>query len=135
MAEILADAPQSIAVEENPSNPEKIESADAIAVPETLASEKDTSGASKREREGDENNKDEISKKPKVDDESTKEAEVEMKETEEEKKPEGEKLGPKEFESGEAMFNYFFKFLHYWPPNIDVNKVNIFLYLVPCFVF
>lgn len=120
MAEIVSDATQSTQTE----NPPTIEMAESA---ETLASEKETDGASKRERgEGEEENKEEVSKKPKVEDEPVKEAEVvEMKENEEEK-PAGEKLGPKEFDSGEAMFNYFFKFLHYWSPNCDVNKVIFF---------
>lgn len=127
----MADGPQSIA-EETPSIPEKIESDEAPSIPETLASEKDTNGGSKRERGDEEESKDEIPKKQKVDDESTKEAEVEMKEKEEEvegeeEKPASAKLGPKEFGSGEEMFNYFFKFLHYWPPNLDVNKVTLFV--------
>lgn len=32
-------------------------------------------------------------------------------------------LGPKHFESSVEMFDYFYKFLHYWPPNLNVNKV------------
>lgn len=34
-------------------------------------------------------------------------------------------LGPKEFGSSVEMFDYFYKFLHYWPPNLNVNKVII----------
>ncbi|ONK65261.1 uncharacterized protein A4U43_C07F35320 [Asparagus officinalis] len=105
MAEVISEAPQSIE--------EKTERMEASSGPETLAS--------KRGREEEEENRDEIPKKPKVDDESTKEAEIEMKGKEEEK-PSSAKLGPKEFGSGEDMFDYFFKFLHYWPPNLDVNK-------------
>uniref|UniRef100_A0A2N9J7P3 Uncharacterized protein n=1 Tax=Fagus sylvatica TaxID=28930 RepID=A0A2N9J7P3_FAGSY len=30
-------------------------------------------------------------------------------------------LGPKTFGSSVEMFDYFYKFLHYWPPNLDVN--------------
>lgn len=111
MAEEISEISQSI---ENPSISEKAEA------PETMEIEKETNGASKREREEGEESKDEILKKSKVEDESAKEAEVEMKE--EEEKPLSAKLGPKEFESGEAMFNYFYKFLHSWSPNHDVNK-------------
>ena len=32
-------------------------------------------------------------------------------------------LGPKTFGSSVEMFDHFFKFLHYWPANLDVNKV------------
>lgn len=31
-------------------------------------------------------------------------------------------LGPKSFESSVAMFDYFYKFLHFWTPNVNVNK-------------
>ncbi|XP_059643324.1 protein EMBRYO DEFECTIVE 514 [Cornus florida] len=31
-------------------------------------------------------------------------------------------LGPKSFGSSVEMFNYFFKFLRFWPPNLNVNK-------------
>lgn len=32
-------------------------------------------------------------------------------------------LGHKSFRSSKEMFDYFCKFLHAWPPNLDVNKV------------
>ncbi|XP_071902393.1 uncharacterized protein [Coffea arabica] len=31
-------------------------------------------------------------------------------------------LGPKSFESSVEMFDYFYKFLHFWTPNVNVNK-------------
>ncbi|GFZ17564.1 similar to EMB514 [Actinidia rufa] len=31
-------------------------------------------------------------------------------------------LGPKSFGSSVEMFDYFYKLLHYWPPNLNVNK-------------
>ncbi|KAG6751618.1 hypothetical protein POTOM_043815 [Populus tomentosa] len=31
-------------------------------------------------------------------------------------------LGPKSFRSAVEMFDYFYNFLHQWPPNIKVNK-------------
>lgn len=34
------------------------------------------------------------------------------------------KLGPKEFVTSVAMFDYFVKFLHFWPTDLDVNKVR-----------
>lgn len=34
------------------------------------------------------------------------------------------KLAAKEFGSSVQMYDYFFKFLHFWPPNISVNKVR-----------
>lgn len=38
-------------------------------------------------------------------------------------------LGPKEFGSAVQMFDYFYKFLHFWPPNVNVNKVSYFIFL------
>ncbi|GLJ51733.1 hypothetical protein SUGI_1099420 [Cryptomeria japonica] len=32
------------------------------------------------------------------------------------------KLGPKVFDTSKEMFDYFYKFLHYWPLNLNVNK-------------
>lgn len=32
-------------------------------------------------------------------------------------------LGPKTFGCSIEMFDHFFKFLHYWPTNLNVNKV------------
>ncbi|KAG2301185.1 hypothetical protein Bca52824_029836 [Brassica carinata] len=43
----------------------------------------------------------------------------------EEEKPNGSdpvKLGPKEFVTSVAMFDYFTKFMHFWPTDLDVNK-------------
>ncbi|KAL3513179.1 hypothetical protein ACH5RR_025896 [Cinchona calisaya] len=31
-------------------------------------------------------------------------------------------LGPKTFKSSVEMYDYFYKFLHFWAPNVDVNK-------------
>ncbi|KAL0001035.1 hypothetical protein SO802_014816 [Lithocarpus litseifolius] len=31
-------------------------------------------------------------------------------------------LGPKDFGSSVEMFDYFYKFLHFWPPNLNFNK-------------
>ncbi|KAJ0238203.1 Protein EMBRYO DEFECTIVE 514 [Hirschfeldia incana] len=42
-----------------------------------------------------------------------------------EEKPSGSdpvKLGPKEFVTSVAMFDYFTKFMHFWPTDLDVNK-------------
>lgn len=34
------------------------------------------------------------------------------------------KLGAKEFGSSVEMYDYYFKFLHFWSPNVSVNKVR-----------
>ncbi|KAL2244228.1 UNVERIFIED_CONTAM: hypothetical protein Sindi_0540800 [Sesamum indicum] len=33
-------------------------------------------------------------------------------------------VGPKTFGSSVEMFDYFYKILHSWPTNLDLNKVN-----------
>ena len=43
-------------------------------------------------------------------------------------------LGPKTFGSSVEMFDYFYKFLHYWPPNLDVNAVILQLSVCVCLV-
>lgn len=40
-------------------------------------------------------------------------------------------IGPKKFASSIEMFDYFYKFLHFWPPNLDVNEVNSVLVVFP----
>jgi len=37
-------------------------------------------------------------------------------------------LGAKEFGSSVEMFDYFYKILHYWPPNLNLNKVIIYFF-------
>lgn len=46
-------------------------------------------------------------------------------------------LGPKDFGSSVEMFDYFYKFLHFWPPNLNVNKVieTFILFFLFKFVF
>ncbi|KAI3701392.1 hypothetical protein L6452_26428 [Arctium lappa] len=60
-------------------------------------------------------------KKAKVDEEEEKSVEEERPEKE------AAKTGPvavgyKSFETSVQIFDYFFKFLHFWPPNLNVNK-------------
>lgn len=49
------------------------------------------------------------------------------------------KLGSKEFVSSVAMFDYFTKFMHFWPTDLDVNKVwsclSVTLYFLSLFFF
>lgn len=73
----------------------------------------------KRARE-EEEEKEGVSKKQKVDSED----EELNGEEEEEKKLSGPvKLGHKSFGSSMEMFDYFYSFLHAWPPYLNVNKV------------
>jgi len=92
--------------------------------------EESAANAAKRARE--EEGKDDVSKKQKVDksveEERLENLEGEHKEDDEEGEEEKEEtapvsLGPKSFGSAVEMFDYFYNFLHYWPPNINVNKV------------
>ncbi|KAI8543337.1 hypothetical protein RHMOL_Rhmol08G0209200 [Rhododendron molle] len=96
--------------------------------PTTAAEQTPASGGEenpKREREDGGEEETGGGKKPKVDDDKSAEEErmEEMREEEEEEE-EGRVvgLGPKSFGSGVDMFDYFFKLLHYWPPNLNVNK-------------
>ena len=84
----------------------------------------------KRAREGEEEDNEDVEKKQKVD-KSVEEERLEKLEGEgtgegEEKKEKENSgpvsLGPKSFGSAVEMFDYFYNFLHYWPPNLNVNK-------------
>lgn len=48
-------------------------------------------------------------------------------------------LGPKTFSSSVDMFDYFFKLLHHWQPNIDTNEVvpfgSVLIFLISTFFF
>ncbi|KAJ7956402.1 protein DCL, chloroplastic [Quillaja saponaria] len=73
----------------------------------------DDSNQKRTREEATESKEDEdgVSKKQKVE-----------KSVEEEKGSGPVSLGPKTFGSAVEMFDYFYKFLHYWPPNLNVNK-------------
>ncbi|XP_011036794.1 PREDICTED: protein DCL, chloroplastic-like isoform X4 [Populus euphratica] len=84
----------------------------------------------KRAREGEEEDNEDVAKKQKVD-KSVEEERLEKLEGEgtgegEEKKEKENSgpvsLGPKSFASAVEMFDYFYNLLHYWPPNLNVNK-------------
>lgn len=97
----------SEAIAENPHDSNKIDTTEVVQVDKKLNEELTEVGV-KRDREEDEVETDEASKKIKVNDDGGK-AEI-------------VKLGPKEFESAESMFNYFMNFLRDWSNNLDVNK-------------
>ncbi|KAI7750351.1 hypothetical protein M8C21_012226 [Ambrosia artemisiifolia] len=59
-------------------------------------------------------------KKPKVDDKSVEEQSMEKQITITKSGPVS--VGYKEFNESVEMFDYFFKLLHYWPPNLNLNK-------------
>lgn len=72
-----------------------------------------------------------VSKKQKVEDEKSVEEERLEKKLGDEEQPARGILGPKTFGSSVEMFDYFYKFLHYWPPNLNVNMVRAFCSFVP----
>ena len=74
----------------------------------------------KRVREDEEENGG--AKKPKVD-ENDKSVEEERLEKKLDQPSRPVSLGPKQFGSSVEMFDYLYKFLHFWPPNVNVNKV------------
>ncbi|XP_052176871.1 protein EMBRYO DEFECTIVE 514-like isoform X2 [Diospyros lotus] len=75
--------------------------------------------------EGKEEEEEETVKKQKVE-KSSEEDRLEKLKGEEDKQKDGDSsqvsLGPKCFGSSVEMFDYFYKFLHYWTPNVNVNK-------------
>jgi hypothetical protein len=114
-----------------------LERADSATVDMDMVEDVAENGV-KRAREGEEEENEDLLKKQKVD-KSVEEERLEKLEEEgkgegegegeekEEKKEEEEKsgpvsLGPKSFGSAVEMFDYFYNFLHQWPPNIKVNK-------------
>ncbi|KAJ7978431.1 Protein DCL chloroplastic [Quillaja saponaria] len=86
-----------------------------------------TNGSSnmKRTREEETESKEDddgVSKKQKVE-KSVEEERFEKIDGEDQEKESGPvTLGPKTFGSAVEMYDYFYKFLHYWPPNLNVNK-------------
>ncbi|KAF7838467.1 protein EMBRYO DEFECTIVE 514 [Senna tora] len=108
------------------------ETAPEVAEPNTTAitdigADSGTNGESNQKRAREENeseeDKDGVSKKLKVD-KSVEEERLEKLEEagEEEEKSGPVSLGPKTFGSSVEMFEYFYKFLHHWPPYLKVNK-------------
>ncbi|KAJ4824205.1 hypothetical protein Tsubulata_013060 [Turnera subulata] len=109
--------------------------AEETAIETTVASEemdlvddKEANGEKRaREEEGGEENDDGASKKPKVE-KSAEEERLEKAQGEdgdgdgEEEVPGPAELGPKKFGSSVEMFDYFYSFLHFWPPNLNINK-------------
>ncbi|WCJ17604.1 hypothetical protein M5689_000009 [Euphorbia peplus] len=114
---------------------EKAQPIESNQPPETVAEDMDlvaesAANGSKRTREDEEKQEEEkadLSKKQKVD-RSVEEERLEKLGDEIESEDKGEdvslpvSLGPKSFASGVEMFDYFFKLLHYWPPNLNLNK-------------
>ena len=80
-----------------------------------------------------EEDKEALRKKPKVEKPVEEQRSEKLAEAAKEEKKSGPvSLGPKNFESSEAMFNYFHKLLHHWPPYLKFNKVlrHSFLFLL-----
>ncbi|OWM65297.1 protein EMBRYO DEFECTIVE 514 [Punica granatum] len=94
--------------------------------PEDGAAGSETNGVAngKRAREGEEEEEEEAGGGEEEGEGAAKKQKVEKSVEEErlEKECDRVKLGAKEFGSPVEMYDYFFNFLHAWPPNIDVNK-------------
>ncbi|KAL3528386.1 hypothetical protein ACH5RR_007708 [Cinchona calisaya] len=92
---------------------------------DTTADNDNNGGGLKRPRDeaAEEGENNEEVKKLKVDDPVEEEPlEKETSEPEPEPNSGPVKLGPKSFDSSVEMFDYFYKFLHFWTPNVNVNK-------------
>jgi hypothetical protein len=93
------------------ASPEVIENAEPAEVSAVNSTMKDETN---QKRTRDDDAKEGVSKKQKVD-------------AEEMKKPSGPvKLGHKTFASSLELFDYLNTFLHAWRPNLNVNKVIIY---------
>lgn len=119
------------------TNPERVDSAmEDMDLVENLE-EKGVKRARGEEEEEEEQEDDNDMCKKQKSDKSVEEERLEKHEGEgegEEKKTEEEQteveegsvrvsLGPKSFGSSVEMLDCFFNFLHFWPPNLNVNKV------------
>ncbi|KAJ9140460.1 hypothetical protein P3X46_031106 [Hevea brasiliensis] len=89
------------------------------------------SAANGAKRTWEEEGNDEVMKKPKVDNAVEEERLEKLEGEEKEANEEGEEqkgeialvsLGPKSLGSSVGMLDYFYNFLHSWPPNLNVNK-------------
>lgn len=77
---------------------------------------------SKRAREEEES--DGVAKKTKVEEKSAEEKRLEKLGGEGDKDSGRVSLGPKSFASAVEMFDYFYKLLHHWPTDLNINKVT-----------
>ncbi|CAM8878545.1 unnamed protein product [Rhodiola kirilowii] len=119
MAEEATAASPQLAVEDVNMETDVKEEAVSAA---TNVKEKSLKRASEEGGDGDENEE----KKQKMD-ESAEEVKVDQSDVKEVGVYVGNeasevKLGPKTFGSSTEMFDYFFKLLHYWPTNLNLNK-------------
>ncbi|KAF4368026.1 hypothetical protein F8388_002637 [Cannabis sativa] len=118
MAEETNSEHPNLAAEEMDLEPVQVSKETAVA------DEPATNGDPNSKRAREEEN-DDISKKQKVSEgeKSVEEERLEKKLGEgDEPQPSPVQLGPKTFSSSVEMFDYFFKFLHYWPPNLNINE-------------
>ncbi|KAF8408105.1 hypothetical protein HHK36_007247 [Tetracentron sinense] len=119
-------------IEESVQNPNlseenQFDGGEKAKVDDDESSLKFSNGDSKRSREdgGDSEAENGVLKKQKVEksvEEKRLEKFEESEAKEEQKSDDTVSLGPKNFSSSEEMFEYFYKFLHNWPPNLNVNK-------------
>lgn len=82
---------------------------------------------SKRAREEEES--DGVAKKTKVEEKSAEEKRLEKLGGEGDKDSGRVSLGPKSFASAVEMFDYFYKLLHHWPTDLNINKYEYLVLL------
>ncbi|CAN0870777.1 Protein EMBRYO DEFECTIVE 514 [Linum grandiflorum] len=109
--------------ESTPMNPDPV-----VSVAEDMELV-DNSEAGKRAREETEATNGDASKKQKVDEKSAEEQRLEGAGDKSAEEVKEVCLGPKKFGTAVEMFDYFFKFLHVWPPNLDLNKYEYMVML------
>ncbi|XP_065877422.1 protein EMBRYO DEFECTIVE 514 [Euphorbia lathyris] len=115
-------------IEANQPQDTVVEDMDLVGESAVNGSKRTREEEDEKEKEKEEEGKDDMSKKQKVD-LSVEEERLEKHEGEEnqceakvEDKSVPVSLGPKSFGSSVEMFDYFFKLLHFWPPNLNLNK-------------
>ncbi|CAK9138111.1 unnamed protein product [Ilex paraguariensis] len=132
MAEAVTEVPQTI-TEPKTDNPatqdmelETLSPSDSPQADSEPAVNGESNSMREREEEGEEEENNGESKKQKIE-KSVEEQRLESLEGSEgvdgeEKGSDLVSVGPKRFGSSVEMFDYFYKFLHYWSPNLNVNK-------------
>ncbi|GFP87855.1 protein dcl chloroplastic [Phtheirospermum japonicum] len=118
-----------MADEATPEVPMEHEPKLEVAADPMPVEEDSENGGSKRAREEDEEQKENEEKKAKVENEKAVEekglessGDGDGKMEEDGKESDGATVGPKTFGSSVEIFDYFFKLLHAWPTNLNLNK-------------
>ncbi|XAR50045.1 hypothetical protein NMG60_11004262 [Bertholletia excelsa] len=124
-AAAAAEAPENVAETERNNSPTQdmeLETPNANAEEIPGAGTDGGDEHSKRAREEDEEEESNGAKKQRVERSAEEERLEKLEEAGEEDKSDRVNVGPKSFCSSIEMFDYFYKLLHDWPNNINVNK-------------